>query len=135
MPRRTDAESAEGLPLFQIGEVADRVGLSFRTIRHYDEVGVVVPSGRTEGGFRLYTDRDVDRLRRVMGMKPMGFALEEIRDVLDLLDELDLDPEPEGVRERLQMYAALAVERRDKYRRKLELADDFTTMLQHRVGR
>lgn len=134
MARRSGTDSAEGLPLFQIGEVAERVGLSFRTIRHYDEVGVVVPSGRTEGGFRLYTDRDVERLRKVMGMKPMGFALEEIRDVLDLLDALDEDPGAEGVRDRLQMYAALAVERRDKYRRKLELADDFTTMLQGRVG-
>ncbi len=42
-----------------IGELADRTGLSNRTIRHYDEVGLLHPSGRTEGGFRLYTDTDL----------------------------------------------------------------------------
>ncbi len=46
----------------RIGEVADRVGLSLRTIRHYDEIGLVVPSDRSAGGFRLYTEADVVRL-------------------------------------------------------------------------
>jgi len=46
----------------QIGEVADRTQLSLRTIRHYDEVGLVPPSARSEGGFRLYTEADVERL-------------------------------------------------------------------------
>jgi MerR family transcriptional regulator, copper efflux regulator len=130
MTRPSRPETSEGLPLHQIGEVADLIGLSLRTIRHYEEVGVVVPSGRSPGGFRLYTERDIDRLRKVMGMKPMGFALEEIRDVLDLIDALEVEPVPDAVRERLQMYAALAVERRDKYRRKLQLATQFTADLQ-----
>ena len=52
--------------LHQIGTVAERVGLSLRTIRHYEEVGLVVPSGRSAGGFRLYTDGDVERLEQVV---------------------------------------------------------------------
>jgi DNA-binding transcriptional MerR regulator len=127
------ADHADRANLLQIGEVADQVGLSLRTIRHYEEVGVIAPSTRTDGGYRLYSDRDVERLRKVMGMKPMGFTLEEIRDLLDLLDAADGPVVPESVQDRLTMYAALATERRDKYRRKLELANDFTSMLQERV--
>ena len=65
-----------------------------------------------------------------MGMKPIGFTLEEINDVLNLLERVDVGDTPAEVWERLEMYAALAVERREKYRRKLELATDFTTRLQ-----
>ena len=43
-------------PMMQIGELADRAEMSLRTIRHYDEVGLLTPSGRSDGGFRLYTD-------------------------------------------------------------------------------
>lgn len=46
----------------QIGEVADRTGLSLRTLRYYEEVGQVRPSTRTSGGFRLYSETDVARL-------------------------------------------------------------------------
>jgi DNA-binding transcriptional MerR regulator len=70
--------------LHQIGVVADTVGLSLRTIRHYEEVGLVVPSGRSQGGFRLYTDADIDRLVKIKAMKPFGFSLEEISEVLSL---------------------------------------------------
>src|SRR5690348_10590123 len=46
-------------PTMQIGEVADRIGLSLRTIRYYEEVGLITPSARSPGGFRLYTEDDV----------------------------------------------------------------------------
>ncbi|MFE6489944.1 MerR family transcriptional regulator, partial [Streptomyces sp. NPDC057757] len=46
----------------QIGEVATRTELSLRTIRHYEETGLVMPSARSQGGFRLYTEADVARL-------------------------------------------------------------------------
>ncbi|WP_250030565.1 MerR family transcriptional regulator [Paractinoplanes maris] len=72
----------------QIGEAADRVGLSIRTIRHYEEAGLIVPSARSDGGFRLYTEPDLDRLRVVKRMKPLGFTLDEMRDLLRILDDL-----------------------------------------------
>lgn len=50
----------------KIGEVAERTGLSIRSLRHYDEVGVVSPSGKTPGGFRLYSERDVERILLVI---------------------------------------------------------------------
>ena len=74
--------------MHQIGEVAERVGLSLRTVRHYDEAGLVVPSGRTPGGFRLYTDDDIERLALIKRMKPLGFTLDEMRELLALRDRL-----------------------------------------------
>lgn len=71
---------------YQIGEVAEDVGLSLRTIRYYEEIGLVEPSGRTEGGFRLYTDADVERLRLVRALKPVGMSLETMAELLDAAD-------------------------------------------------
>ena len=76
----------------QIGEVSDRIGLSLNTIRHYDQAGLVVPSARSQGGFRLYTEDDLDKLRVIKRMKPLGFSLEEMRELLESLQALE-DPE------------------------------------------
>ncbi|HEX6145712.1 MAG TPA: MerR family transcriptional regulator [Acidimicrobiia bacterium] len=73
---------------FQIGEVAERVGLSLRTIRYYEEIGLVTPSGRTEGGFRLYTDADVERLRLVKALKPVGMSLDTLGELVECVDLL-----------------------------------------------
>jgi DNA-binding transcriptional MerR regulator len=75
----------------QIGEVATRVGLSLRTIRHWDEVGLVVPSKRSAGGFRLYTEADIDRLVLVKTLRPLDFSLEQLRDLLATMDALEDD--------------------------------------------
>lgn len=77
-----------GAELLQIGAVSVRTELSVKTIRHYDEVGLVAPSARSAGGFRLYTADDVDRLIVVRRMKPLGFSLDEMRDLLAALDVL-----------------------------------------------
>jgi DNA-binding transcriptional MerR regulator len=74
--------------LLQIGEVAARTELSIKTIRHYDDVGLVVPSARSGGGFRLYTPQDVGRLITIRRMKPLGFTLDEMRSLLTALDTL-----------------------------------------------
>jgi DNA-binding transcriptional MerR regulator len=71
-----------------IGELAERAGMSLRTIRHYDEVGLLVPSGRTTGGFRVYTERDMERLLVIRRMKPLGFSLDEMGDLLAVVDGL-----------------------------------------------
>lgn len=70
----------------QIGEVADRVGLSLRTIRFYEETGIVIPSARSAGGFRLYSESDVERLLLIKQLKPLGFSVEEIGKILTVLD-------------------------------------------------
>ncbi len=74
-------------PLLKIGEVCERVGLSLRTVRYYEEVGLLTPSDRSPGGFRLYSEADVARLRVLKGMKPLGLTLEEIRELMEMLDQ------------------------------------------------
>lgn len=67
----------------KIGEVARRTGLSVRTLRHYDELGLLVPSERTYGDHRLYTCQDVRRLLAVQQLKSLGLSLTEVRSALD----------------------------------------------------
>lgn len=116
----------------QIGEVAERTGLSLRTIRYYGEVGLVTPSSRTEGGFRLYTEDDVARLELVKAMKPLGYSLEEMGEVLDVVTELELGPTParrQELAERLMVIRATAAERRDRLRARLAAAESFLARL------
>lgn len=116
-------------PFMQIGEVAALVGLSLRTIRHYEEVGLVVPSGRSQGGFRLYTDTDVDRLRRVRRMKPF-FSLEETADLLSLLDGLgDTEPADDGAGDRLLMYRDAVLARVGALREQVAQGEDLADEL------
>jgi DNA-binding transcriptional MerR regulator len=72
----------------QIGEVARRAGLSLRTVRYYEEQGLLSPGARSPGGFRLYGEAHVDRLTVIKQMKPLGFTVAEMRDVLDARDAL-----------------------------------------------
>ena len=75
----------------QIGVVADRTEMSIPTLRHYDEVGLVTPSARSDGGFRLYTEDDVQRVLVIRRMRPLEFTLAEMRELLDVLDTLNDD--------------------------------------------
>jgi DNA-binding transcriptional MerR regulator len=120
----------------QIGDVAERTGLSLRTIRWYEEVGLVPPSARTSGGFRLYTDADIERLELVKRMKPLDFTLEEMRDLLTTVDQLDDSSTPaeqrSALRERLVMYRELAEQRVEALRTQLANAEMFAQSLVRR---
>src|SRR5688500_7650635 len=70
-------------PALKVGELARRTGLTIRTLHHYDDLGLVKPSGHTESGHRLYTAEDVARLQRVVSLRQLGFSLEEIGGCLD----------------------------------------------------
>lgn len=70
-----------------IGEVAGRTGLSLRTVRYYETVGLVTPSGRTEGGFRLYTEPDVQRLLLIRSLKAADLSLERLEELITLRDQ------------------------------------------------
>jgi MerR family transcriptional regulator, thiopeptide resistance regulator len=67
----------------RIGEVAAATGLTVRTLHHYDEIGLLAPSARSEAGYRLYGDDDVRRLYRIVAFRRLGFALDEIGALLD----------------------------------------------------
>src|SRR5947209_9639973 len=72
--------------LARVGEVAERLGVSPRTIKYYEELGLVQPETRSPGGFRLYSDEDVRRLERVLQMKGIGYSLAAIRELLAVRD-------------------------------------------------
>jgi len=117
----------------QIGTVAERTALSLRTIRYYEEAGLVAPSARTAGGFRLYTEADCERLQLIKQMKPLGFSLDEMRDLLHVLDQLAAGAEeaPRGALiERLHDFTQSAGERCDRLREQLAAATGFAGMLQ-----
>ncbi len=122
----------------QIGEVAARTELSLRTIRHYEETGLVVPSARSQGGFRLYTEGDVARLMVIRRMKPLGFTLDQMRDLLDATDRLDagqaLDAdEREALTERVRAYEQTAADQVEKLRVQLARAEEFAATLRARL--
>lgn len=67
----------------RIGEVASRTGLTHRTLRHYDELGLLVPGGLSDGGYRLYSREDMERLLAIQHLKSLGLGLAEIGQALD----------------------------------------------------
>ena len=74
---------------FRIGELAAELGVSTRTLRYYEELGLVRPSGYSKGGSRRYGDEDRDRLLRIRDLQSvMGFNLGEIREILEADDRL-----------------------------------------------
>jgi DNA-binding transcriptional MerR regulator len=86
LPRPThDAASHDAdAPLLRIQEVADLVGLTARSIRYYEEVGLLEPAARSEGAYRLYDPDDVGRLEFIKGLRDdAGFSLAEIRQLLE----------------------------------------------------
>lgn len=67
----------------KIGELAKKTGLSVRALHHYDAIGLLSPSQRTEGGARLYGLDDLIRLHRIEALKQFGYALPDIKASLD----------------------------------------------------
>ncbi|MGH2946948.1 MAG: MerR family transcriptional regulator [Solirubrobacteraceae bacterium] len=72
--------------MLRIGQLAARTGFSDRTIRYYESIGLLAPRARSEGGYRLYGDEAVERLRLIERAKRLGLSLEEIREVTGLID-------------------------------------------------
>jgi DNA-binding transcriptional MerR regulator len=79
-----DSPSAPVAPLLRIQEVAADVGLTTRTIRYYEELGLLKPAARSEGSYRLYDPDDLERLRFIKGLRDdAGFSLTEIGQLLE----------------------------------------------------
>ena len=73
---KSDAPSSS--PQLQIGEIARRAAVSIRTVRYYEETGLLSPSSSTSGGIRLYTARDANRLIFIRRLKTLGLSIKEI---------------------------------------------------------
>ena len=87
------------------GAVAKKMGVTVRTLQHYDKEGLLSPSAMSEGGRRLYTDKDTIKLHQILSLKHLGFSLDDIRDRLIPLDN------PTDVAQILSEQAAIVREK------------------------
>ncbi|MES2626384.1 MAG: MerR family transcriptional regulator [Pseudomonadota bacterium] len=104
---------------YQIGEVAKLAKLTVRMLRHYDEIGLLVPSGRTEAGYRLYSPADLQRLQQIMFYRMLNFPLEAIA---TFMTATDFDEHGALLQQR-----ALMQQKAGELRAILQLIDDAIT--------
>lgn len=81
---RPELAEAQAQGLHSIGEAARRSGVSAKTIRHYEAIGLVPPAARTFAGYRLYSDDDVHRLRFIRRARGLGFPMAQVATLLSL---------------------------------------------------
>lgn len=117
-----------------IGEVVERTGLSHRTIRYYEEMGLISPSARTDGGFRLYEEADIKRLLLIKPMKPLGFTVEEMGQLLEALDALQVRGESASAQETVRAIHTKAQRRIADLRLTIKRSEEFTRMLDAQVA-
>jgi len=132
-------EDPAPVELLQIGGLAERVQLSLRTVHYYDQAGLLGPASRTDGGYRLYDNKSVERLLLIKKMKPLGFTLDEMRSLLTLRDELSdqgISQDRRGeLRKTLQTWIVLAEEKLAALRAQMSVAEDFVANLHSNTDR
>ena len=69
-----------------VGEIARKMDVTVRALQHYDREGLLSPSAMSEGGRRLYTDKDIVKLHQILSLKHLGFSLDDIKNRLITLD-------------------------------------------------
>lgn len=115
---------------FFIGELAKELAVSTRTIRYYEERGLIEPQ-RTEGGQRIYTRRERGRLRLILRAKQGGFDLADVKEVLDLYDVLPGDQvEQAQARKLIEMIEPRVAELNQKINEMTFLRDALLVNLQ-----
>ncbi|KAF0818154.1 Transcriptional regulator, MerR family [Bacillus sp. ZZV12-4809] len=67
----------------KVKEVAELVGISVRTLHHYDEIGLLTPDETTEAGYRVYSDENLETLQQILFFKELGFPLKKIKEIID----------------------------------------------------
>jgi MerR family transcriptional regulator, thiopeptide resistance regulator len=100
---------------YSVGEIARLAAISVRALHHYDEIGLLSPAGRSGAGYRRYDDEDLRRLQRILFYRELGFALD---DIADLLNDPDADPA-----EHLRRQHRLLTARLERTRRLVEAVE------------
>jgi len=106
-PMNANADADSAIARYQIGEVADRTGVTQRTLRFYEEKGLLRPPERMDGGFRLYSENDITLIGYIKQLQDLlGFTLSEIKDMVEaeeLLQQMSVTRRPDReLPERLQ---------------------------------
>lgn len=120
--------------LHQIGEVAEQLGISLRTVRYYEEMGLITPAERTDGGFRLYSSDEIARLELIKEMKPLGFTVQEMRALLDAKDALAQGFDG-GALDALKGFATAAKQKVAELHAQLARAEQFSRALERETKR
>jgi DNA-binding transcriptional MerR regulator len=109
---------------YRIGEVAEAAGVSTRTLRYYEELGLVSPSGHSPGGARRYSDADLARVLRIRELQHLvGFNLDEIKTIVAAearLDQLRSEFKAGGPPQRERELVAEAIEINDRLREDMQ---------------
>ena len=106
---------------YKIGQLAELTGLTQRTIRYYDELGLLKTSIRTQGGQRIYSDSDLLYIKRIMELKALSFSLEEIKAIILLGGD-----DESGEKRRAVLL--------ENYRRKKEEAEKRKNAIENEIG-
>ena len=143
MPHRRSGDPAPPAdkPYLQIGEVAERTGVTQRTLRFYEEKGLLKPPSRMEGGFRLYSEADIQRVERIRRLQQLlGFPLAEIKELVEAEEvklQLRAEYRPEAAlsEKRAQLLKAIEVTQRqhDLIRQKVDAMAEMRSHLEERL--
>jgi DNA-binding transcriptional MerR regulator len=125
----------------QIGEVAERTGVTQRTLRFYEEKGLLKPPSRMDGGFRLYSEEDVKRVKHIRRLQDLlGTSLAEIKEMVDaeeVLRELKAQYRPEAAvaEKKRQLQKAIEVTQAQYLivKQKTEQMEEMRTQLKERL--
>jgi DNA-binding transcriptional MerR regulator len=138
-----DATSQRDEALLRIDQVATRTALTKRTLRYYEEIGLLDPPTRTEGGYRLYSEADIHRVEAIKRLRSLlGFSLAEIRDLVRadeerarVRDAWRRDDAPAARLQRLEEAEALVRGQLDLVEEKLAGLQDMRASLRERLDR
>lgn len=108
--------------MYRVGEFAEKAGVTVRTLHHYDRLGLLSPAHRTEGGYRLYGERDFARLQQIVTLKFIGLPLKQIK---ALLDDGDLD-----LKSTLRLQHRLLLEKRAQVDSAIQAIQEAESSLQ-----
>jgi MerR family transcriptional regulator, thiopeptide resistance regulator len=108
--------------MYRVSGFAEKAGVTVRTLHHYDRLGLLKPSGRTEAGYRLYGERDFARLQHIVTLKFIGLPLKQIK---DLLDRGDLD-----LKSTLSLQRRLLLEKRLQVEAAIQAIEEAERSLQ-----
>jgi len=130
-------------PYLRIDQVAARTGLTKRTLRYYEEIGLLAPPARTEGNYRLYSAADIARLERVCQLKEaLGLTLAEINEMIQMEEERDdlraafrVTHDPAARQAQLDRAEAITRQQLDLVERKLRTLEASRAALRDRLAR
>jgi MerR family Zn(II)-responsive transcriptional regulator of zntA len=107
--------------LYKIGQVSKKARVTLRTIRYYEELGLVEPAVRTKGGFRLYTEESIERLRFIQGLKLLDFPLFEIKEMFKIRQMAQSgDEASHRIMQLLQGHQREAIRKKGQYEKMLQ---------------